>query len=316
MKRKILLPGILIASVLVVLSKGLKAQQSFESLNAYQANDQSGNSSYLPPYSINSSENKSRTNATPPWWVQRFRASVGLFIPVNNTEIEVGNQQNTFGTTINFEDNLGFSKSTATFLGNFQWRASRRSRFDLSYFHVDRNSNYTLKKDVEFGDHTYPVNADVNSFFKTNIFRFSYGYALLSHPKYELGLMLGAHIVKSDVGISATGATASLGYSDDFGFTAPLPDVGIWGGYAFTNRLAFNGEISYLSLKVNDVDGQIFSYNVVVMYEVLKNFDVALGYTGLNFNVDVDKEKLHGYLKWGYNGPSLSASYAFGKKKW
>lgn len=251
----------------------------------------------------------------PPWFARRLKVSAGLFIPVNNTKIEVGSQNGEFGTTVDFEDDLGFRKSSSTFLADIQWRASRRSRFDLSFFHLERTTSYQLKKEIEFGDHVYPVDASVNSFFENTIYRFSYGYALLLDPKYELGLMIGAHILRSNVGISLVGATAELGYKDDFDFTAPLPDVGIWGGYAFTDKLALTGNVSYLSLKINDISGKIISYNLSVMYEVLPNFDVAVGYTGLNFNVDVEKERLQGYFKWGYNGPSLTVSYSFGKKK-
>lgn len=255
-----------------------------------------------------------RPKPVPPWFARRLKVTVGLFIPVNNTNIEVGNQSGTFGTEIDFEDDLGFRKSSSTFLSDIQWRASRRSRFDLSYFHLKRTTSYQLKKDIEFGDHTYPVDASVNSFFETSIYRFSYGYALLLDPKYELGLMVGAHILRSNVGISLVGATAELGYNDGFDFTAPIPDVGIWGGYAFTDKLAVTGNLSYLSLKINDISGKIISYNLSVLYEVIPNLELALGYTGLNFKVDVQKERLQGYFKWGYNGPSLTASYSFGKR--
>lgn len=255
-----------------------------------------------------------RPKPVPPWFARRIKVTAGLFIPVNNTKIEVGNQSGTFGTTIDFEDDLGFRKSSSTFLSDIQWRASRRSRFDLSFFHLERTTSYQLKKEIEFGDHTYPVDASVNSFFENNIYRFSYGYAFLLNPKYELGLMIGAHILRSNVGISLIGATAQLGYKDDFDFTAPLPDLGIWGGYAFTDKLALTGNVSYLSLKINDVSGKIISYNLSVMYEVIPNLDLALGYTGLNFDVDVQKKRLQGYFKWGYNGPSLTVSYAFGKR--
>ncbi|MHC0444679.1 hypothetical protein [Flavobacterium phragmitis] len=255
-----------------------------------------------------------RTKPVPPWFARRIKATVGLFIPVNNTTIEVGSQNGTFGTEIDFEDDLGFRKSSSTFLSDIQWRASRRSRFDLSYFHLKRTTSYQLKRDIEFGDHTYPVDASVHSFFETSIYRFSYGYALLLDPKYELGLMIGAHILRSDVGISLAGATAELGYNDGFDFTAPLPDVGIWGGYAFTDKLALTGNVSYLSLKINDISGKIISYNLSVLYQVIPNLELALGYTGLNFKVDAQKERLQGYFKWGYNGPSLTVSYSFGPR--
>jgi hypothetical protein len=82
----------------------------------------------------------------PPWWVERFHVSAGLFVPLSNTVVEVGNESGSFGTTIDFENDLGFNKSTTTFLGGVQWRASRRSKFELNYFHLSRESNHTCRK--------------------------------------------------------------------------------------------------------------------------------------------------------------------------
>lgn len=251
-----------------------------------------------------------------PWFVQRYKVAVGGFVPINNTQIEVGNKDGSFGTTIDFENDLGYSKTTGTFLGDLQWRISRRSRLDFSYYHIDRSSSHRLQRNIEFKDHVYPVNASANSYFNTDIFRLSYGYAFFSRPKFEAGMLVGAHIVKAGVGLSAVGTSGNIDVSDDFGFTAPLPDVGIWGGYVIAPRWSINGEISYLALKVDNIDGRLINYNIAVMYEVLSHFTLALGYTGLNFRVDVDKDKFKGFFKWGYNGPSLVAAYTFGKKKW
>lgn len=256
------------------------------------------------------------TKPSPPWWVERFKVTAGMFFPLNNTSVKVGSPDGEFGTTIDFEDNLGFSKHTFTFLGDFQWRASRRSRFDLSYYRVSRNSDYTLDRTLEFGDHVYPVNVDVNAFFNTDIIRFSYGYALLTSPRYEAGLSFGAHIVKGSVGLSVIGSGASLNLSDDFGFTAPLGNFGVWGGYAFSGRWAVNGEFNYLSLTIDNISGRILAGMLMVQYRALPSLTVAAGYTGLNFKVDVERERLLGELLWGYNGPSLTVGYSFGKKRW
>jgi hypothetical protein len=51
------------------------------------------------------------------------------------------------------------------------------------------------------------------------------------------------------------------------------------------------------------------------MYHVLPDLSLALGYTGMNFTVDVVKTKMEGFLKWGYNGPTITASYCFGKPR-
>ncbi|MNF24836.1 hypothetical protein D3C85_365990 [compost metagenome] len=247
-----------------------------------------------------------------PWYRRRFKFTAGAFMPINNTEIRVGNSDGSIGTSIDLEDDLGFTESTASFLASFEWRVSRRSRFNLEYFYLNRDATKTIDKDIEFGDEVYPVDARVSAFFDTQIIRFAYSYAILSKPKYEAGLLLGAHVLMGDMGlkVEANGQTAEV--KDDFDFTAPLPDVGIWGEFVISKRFGAYANVNYLSAKVDNVDGSIISYNVSVLYNVYKNFNLTAGYTGLSFDLDVEKENRNGYIKWGYNGPAITASYNFG----
>ncbi len=251
-----------------------------------------------------------------PWFVERFRLSAGFFVPVNNTNIQVGVTGGALGTDIDFERDLGFTSSQLTFQANFQWRISRRSRLNLNYYNIPRSSTYTLKKDITFNDKTYHVDASVNSFFNTAIYQFSYGYALVAKPKYEIGLLIGAHIIGGSAGIGLSGANANVSTSTNFGFTAPLPDLGIWGGYAISDRFAVTLDGDYLAVTVGDISGRIIAYNLQFLYKLMPQLDITLGYTGLNFRVDVEKPKVEGHFKWGYNGPALGATFSFGKRTW
>jgi hypothetical protein len=251
-----------------------------------------------------------------PWFVERFKISAGFFVPLSNTSIEVTNHKRNDGTQIDFEDDLGLKTATETFLADFQWRASRRSRFDLSFYKLNRSATHTINKDINFADSTYKTNSTVHGFFNTDIWRFSYGYALLAKPKYELGLMIGAHVVRANVGLGIVTRNDTINASSDFGVTAPLPNVGIWGGYVFNDRLAVNGEFEWLSLTVGDINGRILAYNVSFMYKLFRNLHLSLGYLGLNCRVDVTKTDRSGNLKWGNNGPAFSAAFSFGKRPW
>jgi hypothetical protein len=257
-----------------------------------------------------------KANRDVPWFVGRFKIAAGYYFVVNNTNISVGNNNGTIGTDVDFENDLGLKKNSSSFFGNIQWRSTSRSRFDLSYYGLNRKSTYTIKKSFDFGDNTYNVNTSVNAFFNTDIYRFSYGYSILSKPKYEFGLLIGAHIVKTGVGIAVNSTNVNFVYEDDFGFTAPLPDFGIWGGYAINDQFALNAEFDYLQVEVNGIKGSILGYNFSADYRVFKHFDLSLGYTGLNFSVDAIRDKSNGHLRWGNNGPSLKAVYSFGNKKW
>lgn len=250
-----------------------------------------------------------------PWFVERFKISAGYFAPLNNTSIQVGINGGD-GTEIDLEKDLGFNAKTGIFMTDFQWRTSRRSRFNLGYYNIRRSSNYTLEKDITFDSITYHTNASVHSFFNTAIYQFSYGYAIVAKPKYELGLRVGFHAVGLGTGISLNGENLNLSKSTNYKITAPLPDLGIWSGYAFSNRLAANVELEYLSLTVGDISGSILSYNFSLIYRLIDKLDLSLGYSGLDIKVDAVKENINGHFKWGYNGPALAASYSFGKKSW
>lgn len=251
-----------------------------------------------------------------PWFVERFKIAAGFYEAVNNTNIQVGNNAGSIGSAIDFENDLGFDKKSSSFFSDIQWRATSRSRFVLSYYNLRRNSNYTLRKSFEFGDHTYTVNADIYAHFNTEIYRFSYGYALISKPKYEIGLLIGTHIVGANAGLSLQSNIINSQINDDFGFTAPLPDFGIWGGYAFTNRLAFNGEFDYFAIQIKNINGKILGYNFELTYKALQNLNLTAGLSDLNFKIDANNDNLNGHFRWGNNGFSLKATYTFGHKNW
>lgn len=251
-----------------------------------------------------------------PEYVERFKISLGSFWTINNTNVQVGISTIERGTELDFENDLGFKKYTTTFLANFQWRCSSRSRFDFSYYSIKRESSRTLDREIVFGEHVYPINFSVKSNFNTEIYRFSYGYAVLSKPKYEVGLLLGAHVVGGDVGISFSGGNAQVSFKDDFNFTAPLPDIGLWGGCEISKRWAVTGEIDYLSLKIGSTKGSVVGGDFYINYRLFNNFDIIAGYTWLDFKVTAEKRNLNGEFLWGYNGPSLALSFCFGKNNW
>ena len=267
-------------------------------------------------FSISSAYSQTKDSLVAPWWVEKFRVGAGFFLPVNSTKVQVGLNGSAAGTEIDFKKDLGYNATVATFLAGFEWRISRRSRISLAYLRINRSNTHTLQRDITFKDSVYHAQASVNTFFNTSVYVFSYGYAFIVKPNYEVGVSFGAHTLGSKAGISLNNPNGSISANNDFGFTAPLPNFGIWGGYAFSDRFAANMELGYLSLTFNNVTGKIITYNLVFTYKVLEPLDVSLAYTGLNIDVTAQRKGVTGEFKWGYYGPSLSASFTFGKKSW
>jgi hypothetical protein len=265
--------------------------------------------------SILFSYSQTKDSLVAPWWVEKFKLTAGLFVPINNTKVQVGVNGTANGTNIDFQKDLGFDAAQITFLANFQWRISRRSRINLSYYDMNRTATHTLKKDITFKDQTYHINSTVDTYFNTSIYQFSYGYAIIEKPTYEVGVMIGAHTVGAKTGISLNGASVGSA-SSNFGFTAPLPDLGIWGGYAFSDRFAVNLDFDYLALTINNINGRLIAYDFLFTYKLIRQLDLSLAYTGLNFVVKTTKKDVSGEFRWGYNGPSLGATFSFGARSW
>lgn len=266
--------------------------------------------------SISFSYCQSKDSLVAPWWVEKFKLTAGLFVPINNTKVQVEGNGSAAGTDIDFQKDLGFDAAQVTFLANFQWRISRRSRINLAYYDMNRNATHTLKKDITFNDQTYHINSSVSTYFNTAIYQFSYGYAFIEKPTYEVGVLIGAHTVGTRAGISLNGVNAGISQDNNFGFTAPLPDLGIWGGYAFSDRIAANLDFDYLSLTINNINGRIIAYNLILSYKLIRQLDISLAYSGLNFSVNTTKKGVTGDFRWGYNGPSIGATFSFGERSW
>jgi hypothetical protein len=259
---------------------------------------------------------KNKTMRDVPWFVERYRVSLGFYGGINNTNIQLNSNSGDIGTNIDFENDLGYDSYSSSIFADFQWRSTSRSRFMLSYYNLRRDTYYEIDETFEFGDNTYEVGADIYSYFNAAVYRFSYGYAILSKPKYEVGLSIGTHFIEMEAGIGIEAANVSAEVSDNFGVTAPLPDFGIWGGYAFTDRFALNAEFDYFAVTIENIEGQIIAYNFSATYKLSNHFNITGGFNSLNCNVEATGDLANSKIEWGNNGFSLRAAYTFGNKKW
>lgn len=244
-----------------------------------------------------------------PWTVHRFNFKAGGFFPINNTTIRVDGKRG-HGTDIDLEK-FGMPRHTPTLLFGFNGRFGNHNRVDFNYYRLHRHAEKTLEKEIDFGEHTYPIDANVYGYFNTDVYRVSYGYSFFSNKKFDIGANIGFHVLAFDLGMSTTGNTLELSYEDDFGITAPLPNFGIWGTYAISSKFAITTEVDYLSVKIDNIKGKIIATDIAMQYKLLEHFNVNLGYTGLWVNVDASKKGFEGDLSWGYSGPSVGIVYHF-----
>jgi hypothetical protein len=188
------------------------------------------------------------------------------------------------GTEINLGDRLNVDNSVQVFRGDFSAYLAKRHRLDFTWFNMRLSGRATLGEKIDWGDTEFPQGITVESHIKDNIFRLSYTYFILQQSNMQLGLSLGAHIMKIDSGINAV--NSSLAANE--GFTAPLPVLGLVFDYAFSPTWLLRTHADYFGLSYDKYDGSLIDIAGAIEWRFNSWGSVGAGIEYFNINVSRD----------------------------
>ena len=211
-------------------------------------------------------------------------------------------------------ERAGLDDDDASLFIDGRWRFADRWHLGLSYYGTDRSGSSIVAGDIEFGDLLIPVDGVVDSSFQADIYVADIGYSFIKTPRSEFGVRLGLHAADLDVGLIGRGTVGpvevELG-SSSTDTLAPLPNIGLFGAYAFTPQLSVSASLGYLTLSYDKFDGEIKVASAALDYRFSKNFGVGLGYSFLDLNLDVDEPVFDERYELEYRGPVLFLSAGF-----
>lgn len=244
----------------------------------------------------------------------RFWIEGSAYFPSADTSVSVS-RPGAPGTEADLESDLGLKKHEtlpAVFGGA---RLGKRFMLTGEYYALDRNGSRTLNRDLVFDGATYPASAAVDSKLKSNVYRFTLGYAFLHNETTELGAAVGLHATDFDLrlrGDARVGAGPGLQTeSRKRSFLAPLPTIGVFGTYQPNPKLVFNGRVDYLSLKVGDFKGGVTNAQASVAYLVSHGVSVGAAYRYVAYDLDVDKKTYSATIDYNFSGPSVFLRVGF-----
>jgi hypothetical protein len=204
------------------------------------------------------------------------------------------------GTTIDLEDVLNLDANVSTFKVGAEWRFFDRHRFNVSYFDLSRDASSVLSATLNFGDFTFPISANINSVFDWKVLVASYTWSFLQTNTYELGFTIGANITKVRLGI-ALAAFPGV-FAEEENAVLPLPVLGLSGAYAFTPKLLLKADGGWFGLKVGDVDGSQWNFNLDLEYNMWKYVGFGVGYSFYRLDVGVTDPDFSGEAKYDFHG--------------
>jgi len=248
-------------------------------------------------------------NGVHPLLDAKWYMTAGYFFPQKDFKIRVDGVSP--GDPIDLGDAFNLDNSQSTWAATMRWRFGKKWDLQLQYWKTDDSNTATLDEDVHWGDVVFEDGTFVSAGAGIKVARMFFGRRFSASDTHEFGLGAGIHWLKFNAFIQGQVLT-NMGNSELYYANAdagiPLPNIGGWYTYAFSDKWALQSRIDWFSASYGDYSGGLWNALVGVSWAPTKHFGVAASWNYFSIDVDVDKDDWHGKADLSQNGPSLAVT--------
>ena len=244
----------------------------------------------------------------------RYWAELEYFFPTISSTARLDFPgTNVPGTKVSLEDDLGLSDRKGTPYVLLGMRLGESWRLEFEYYQLNRDASKTLGREIHWGDIDYQVGANIHTIFDTNVYRLVAGYSFYRTPVAEAGATIGLHTTQFKIGLSGqgTGPNGPGFQTETKDVLVPLPTLGLYGSYKFDDQWGVRGRFDFLSLTIDQYNGQLVNSMFAFDWRFAKNWGAGLGYRYVSYNLKSTTDKFHGEVKYDFKGPTIFVEAGF-----
>ncbi len=207
-----------------------------------------------------------------------MKTSVGLF----SVELDQG-------ATLNFEDDLDLGNRETIPSLDFEWQIGKRHRLAGRWQALNRDSNAQALTNIEWGDETIPINADITLAFDLSQFFIDYTYYPWVKERWAFGF---------GIGLRWMDITSTLAWTLDTGqveegrqnadVTAPLPYLYFEYRRLLTENWRMILGAGWLELTIGDISGSQYIGRAGIEYLIGKRWSVGGAFNVATVDVSAD----------------------------
>lgn len=252
------------------------------------------------------------TDTRHPWLESDWRLSLGSFLTNETSKLSVAGEAGSGDEQIDFGRSLGLDDSDTRLSGTLNWRFGEKWSVGLQYLDSDTSSTRTLDHDIEWGDQVLQAGSSVSGGTVLEVWRVFFGRTFSTGQQHEFGAGVGLHWM--EIGAFAEGEFFLNGASTgverrNVSVQAPLPNIGAWYGYAFTNRWLAHARLDWFSASVDEYSGSLTNAVVGIGWQPWPHVGFGLDYNYFNVDVDVESSSWIGSVDMTRDGPFLHVTF-------
>jgi hypothetical protein len=243
-----------------------------------------------------------------------FSLQVSAYFPKVDSSIRVDGSGGNVGTEVDFERDLGFDRNRTLPAFMAEWRPNDDWVLNAEYYALGRRNETFIDREITVGDTTFPVNAELNSGFDSDILRFTVGNRFFQTRNFEIGAAVGLHGTDFSVFIEGEGVVSGQGAqfrSETRSVFAPLPTVGLFLAWEPAPKVSVAGRFDWLSLSIDEYSGRLLNTEASVAFRVQKHIDFGVMYRRVDYEVKVKRDDWNGEVQYNFQGPALFVQVGF-----
>lgn len=233
--------------------------------------------------------------------------SLGAFFP--DSDFELSASGNLPGVDLDFDQSAGVDDSETTPIFSLRWRFGEKWSVWTQAWQTDNRGQASLTEDVVWNDLIFQAGTNVEGGIETSVVRLFFGRNFSTGTKHEFGAGLGLHWLEIEAYLQGDVLTneGNLNFArSSVDAALPLPNVGAWYHYAFSDRWMFEARGDWLGASVGDYSGTLWNASAGIQWQMTDHFGLALNYQLFILDGDIDKSDWRGNAELTNAGALLS----------
>ena len=226
------------------------------------------------------------------------------------TEIRLDSKTLGEGTTLSFEDDLDLGSSKTIPSLSFEWQIARKHRLGVRYQDISRDSSAQALTEIQWGDETIPINADIRLAFENTQAFIDYTYFPWVKDRWAAGFGLGFRVMDISATLAWEEEIIGGGEGTAKG-TAPLPYLYFEYRRLFSDHWRFVTGLGWLYLKIEDIEGGQWIGRASIEYLLGKRWAFGASVNLATIGVDWEGDEFLGRFESNVNDISVFARVRF-----
>ena len=173
-----------------------------------------------------------------------------------NTEIGLYNEELDLGGVLKFEDDLDLGNRQTIPSLDFEWQIGKRHRLAARWQDMSRGSNAQALTEIQWGDTTIPIDADISISFDTTQLFVDYTFYPWVKERWALGFGLGLRWMDLSTVLTWRLESGDVEEgSQDLDVAAPLPYIYFEYRRLLTDHWRMILGVGWLEITIGDIDG-------------------------------------------------------------